>query len=131
MEAEGSICPRCQELERLIRELTARVTRLEGELATARKTSANSSKPPSGDIVKPPKPKSAAPRKRGAQPGHAAHRRPPFDPGQVDAVQEYRLPCCPDCGGHLDASAAAPRVVPQVELIDRPIRITEHRGRPG
>ena len=92
---------------------------------------ANSSKPPSSDIVKPPKPKSARSRKRGAQPGHAAHLRPPFDPGQIDAVQEYRLPCCPDCGGDLDACAAAPRVVPQVELVERPIHVTEHRGQPG
>jgi len=131
MEAGAPICPRCQELERLIRELTARVTRLEAELAAARKTSANSSKPPSSDIVKPPKPRSATPRKRGAQPGHAAHLRPPFAPHQIDAVAEYRLPCCPGCGGDLDACAAAPRVVPQVDLIERPIRVTEHRGQPG
>src|SRR5687767_1293911 len=107
MEGTTPICPRCQELELLIRELTARVARLEADLAAARKTSANSSKPPSSDIVKPPRPKSATPRKRGAQPGHAAHLRPPFDPGQIDTVQEYRLPCCPDCGGDLDVSTAA------------------------
>jgi hypothetical protein len=124
-------CPRCQDLERLIRELTARVSHLEAELAAARKNSSNSSKPPSSDIVKPAKPPSATPRRRGAQPGHAAHLRPPFDAAQIDAVQEYRLPCCPDCGGALAPSADAPRVVPQVELVERPIRVTEHRGQPG
>ena len=56
-----------------------------------------------------------------AQPGHAANLRPPFAPEQIDAVQEYRLPCCPDCGGDLDSGTAAPRVVPQVELVERPI----------
>jgi len=131
MNARTPSCARCQELELLIQELTARVARLEADLAAARKTSANSSKPPSSDIVKPPQPKSATPRRRGAQPGHAPHPRPPFDPATVDAVQEYRLPCCPDCGGVLEASNAAPRVVPQVELVERPIRITEHRSPPG
>jgi transposase len=124
-------CARCRELELLIQELTARVARLEADLAAARKTSVNSSKPPSSDIVKPPPPKSATPRRRGAQPGHAPHPRPPFAPTEVDAIQEYRRPCCPDCGGALEASDAAPRVVPQVEMVERPIRITEHRGQPG
>jgi transposase len=131
MDGTPPNCPRCQDLEVLIRELTARVARLEADLAAARKTSANSSKPPSSDIVKPPKPKSATPRKRGAQPGHAANLRPPFDPGQIDAVHEYRLPCCPGCGGDLTDCADAPRVVAQVELVERPILITEHRGQPG
>jgi hypothetical protein len=118
-------------LELLIQELTARVARLEADLAAARKTSANSSKPPSSDIVKPPQPTSATRRRRGAQPGHAPHPRPPFAPAEVDAVQEYRRPGCPDCGGALEASDATPRVVTQVELVERPIRITEHRGQPG
>jgi transposase len=124
-------CPRCQDLELLIRELTARVARLEADLAAARKTSADSSEPPSSDIVKPPEPTSAAPRRRGAQPGHAANLRPPFAPGQIDTVQEYRSLCCPDRGGTLAACADAPRVVAQVESVERPIRITEHRGQPG
>src|SRR6476469_2771159 len=123
--------PRCHDLEVLIRELTARNARLEADLAAARTTSANSSKPPSSDIVKRPKPRSAVPRRRGAQPAHAANLRPPFDPGQIDAAQEYRLPCCPGCGGDLTGCAAAPRVVAQVELVERPIRLTEHRGQPG
>jgi transposase len=131
MEVPPPVCSRCQELELLIRELSARVARLEAELAAARKNSSNSSKPPSSDIVKPPKPQTATPRKRGAQPGHSANLRPPFDPEQIDCVQEYHLPCCPDCGGDLTASTAAPQVVAQVELVERPIRITEHRGQPG
>ena len=114
-----------------MRESSARVAQLEAALAAARKNSSNSSKPPSSDIVKPSKPQSATPRKRGAQPGHSANLRPPFDPEQIDRVQEYHLPCCPDCGGDLTASTAAPQVVAQVELVERPIRITEHRGQPG
>jgi hypothetical protein len=43
-------------LERQLQERTAKVARLEAALAAATKNSGNSSKPPSSDIVKPPKP---------------------------------------------------------------------------
>jgi transposase len=125
------VCARCAEQERQIQALAARVAQLEAQLASARKTSSNSSKPPSSDIVKPPKPASKTPRRRGAQPGHSAHRRPPFDPAEVDTVRDYWLPACPSCGGPLEPSAEAPQVVPQVELVTRPIIITEHRGQPS
>lgn len=49
--AETSIGTRCPECERL----RARVADLETRLAAAQKHSGNSSKPPSSDIVKPPK----------------------------------------------------------------------------
>src|SRR5262245_62984688 len=37
----------------------------------------------------------------------------------------------PVAGGALEPSAEAPQVVPQVELVTRPIIITEHRGQPS
>jgi transposase len=112
--------------------LEARVAELEAQVARLQKHSGNSSKPPSSDIVKPP-PKSAGgrrgkKRRRGGQPGHARHERPAFGPEQVDHVWEYSLSECPDCGGALGNARAAPRVVQQVEIVDKPIRITEHRG---
>ena len=38
------------------------------------------------------------------------------------------LKSCPLCGGGLEDAGRAPRVVQQVEIIDVPIRIEEHRG---
>ena len=128
-------CPRCAALK-------ARVVELEAQLAAARKDSGNSSKPPSSDIVKPPKEprgRRSKRRKQGGQPGHPRHERPPFSPDEIDAAWDYTLDACPDCGGELDDAdepradepnnGAAPRVIQQVEIIARPIRVEEHRGR--
>lgn len=120
-------CPNCALLRRQVADLKAR-------LAVARKNSGNSSKPPSSDIVKPPRPDSAGgrKRKRGGQPGHPRHDRPPFDPHEIDQAWEYTLDECPDCGGRLQdvdvGLDVAPRVIQQVEIVQRPIRIEEHRG---
>jgi transposase len=117
-------CPGCRELEQ-------RVAALEAQLAAARKHSGNSSKPPSSDIVKPPKDGPLGKnnkRRRGGQPGHAKHERPEFLPEQIDQTQNYTLTQCPDCGGKLQNADAAPRVIQQVEIIDKPVRIEEHRG---
>jgi transposase len=116
-------CPACERLK-------ARVAELEAQLAASRKTSRNSSKPPSSDIVKPPKtqPKDGAKRRRGGQGGHPRHERPAFPPEQIDRTIDYTLDQCPDCGGALKDADAAPRVLQQVEIIEKPIRIEEHRG---
>ena len=44
-----------EELIALVRQLLARIEKLEAEVARLRRDSSNSSKPPSSDIVKPPK----------------------------------------------------------------------------
>jgi len=55
--------------------LTEQVTRLTDKIA---KLSRNSSKPPSSDIVKPPKPKqSSGTPQQGGQPGHKGSNREP------------------------------------------------------
>jgi transposase len=99
-------------------------------LACARKTSGTSSKPPSSDIVKARAKedgRTQSKRKIGAQPGHARHARAPFPPEQVDAVQDYTLNACPDCGGAL-RQVGVETVIQQAELVDKPVRITEHRA---
>jgi len=110
------------------RGLRLRVAELEAQLAKAQKHSGNSSKPPSSDIVKPPKsePKGKK-RRRGGQPGHPRHERPAFTTEQLTAPpHEYTLDHCPDCGGTLKhAAAAAPQVIQQVEIVVQPI---PHRG---
>jgi len=136
MDAIGSkLCPNCERLQRQVDALLERVAQLEAELAVARKNSANSSKPPSSDMAKPPR---SAPnngqvkgkRKRGGQPGHPRHERAPFAPDEIDQAWDYSFSTCPDCGGELKPSDAPPRVLQQVDVIASPLRVTEHRGQP-
>ena len=131
-----------QEIERLerlvaeqaarIEELVQRVDELQRQLAQARKDSSNSSKPPSSDIVKKPKDRSGrrrkGKRKQGGQKGHPKHERSPFLPEELDGAWDYTLSVCPDCGTKLDLSDKAPKTVQQVEIVEQPIRIDEHRG---
>jgi transposase len=139
MKAGVSPCRGCQELQRQVHDLQqqvadlrALVEQLRQQLAASRKDSATSSKPPSSDIVKPPKPTPAgegATRSRGGQPGHARHDRPAFPPEALScAPHEYGLACCPDCGHDLLPADTAPRVLQQVEVLDIPLRIEEHHG---
>jgi len=112
--------------------LTQRIEELENRLAAAQKDSSNSSKPPSSDIVNPKKAAKTnrkRKRKRGAQKGHPKHARNEFSAEALDNTSEYSLKSCPTCGGELDDADRAPRVVQQVEIIDVPIHIEEHRGR--
>jgi len=98
---------RIADLENQIAELTAQVARLTEQVARLSKNSTNSSKPPSSDIVKPPKPEaSPGPRKRGGQAGHAGVHRPPFRADQIDRVEERHPPRCPR--GHADRFELSP-----------------------
>ena len=123
-------------LEQRVAALEARCAMLEkqnaaltSELAKARKNSSNSSKPPSSDIVKPPRPAGQKSNgKIGGQPGHPRHERPSFPPEQVDKIVEHRLSRCPKCGGAMKPLARPPRVVQQVELVKKPVMVTEYRG---
>ncbi len=126
---------RIAELEAEVAALKAEVARLAELVAKLSKNSSNSSKPPSSDIVKPPKRTSSKQansrkkkRKIGGQPGHTKHERPPFSSDEIDDVREYRLNCCPDCGGRVSARPKAARVVQQVELAEKPVEIIEHRA---
>jgi len=119
-------CPNCIALE-------LRVAALEAQLAAALKNSRNSSKPPSSDIVRPGSPKDKAlrkreKRKRGAQPGHPRHERPPFAPEDVDERVDYTLAACPDCGGRVTPFDAPARIVQQVEIVAKPTHVSEHRS---
>ena len=130
-------CPNCKrlsarvgQLEALVLKLQARIEVLEAENARLRKDSSNSHRPPSSDIVKPPPPAARRGKKRkiGGQPGHPRHQRPPFSPDEIDEARAYNLDRCPDCGGALQPGPQPPRVVQQVELVERPVIVTEHRA---
>jgi len=113
-----------------IERLEKRVAELERQLSLRGKTSATSSKPPSSDIVKPPKakPKKGKKRKIGGQLGHERHMRKPFKPEDIDFTILYTPSGCPDCGGPLEDTDHEPRVVEQVEVIKRPLRVTRHEA---
>jgi transposase len=124
---------RVAELEQQLATALARIAELERQLALARKDSSSSSKPPSSDILKPPRPvakgRQGRPRKRrrGGQPGHARHERAPFPPEQVDQAWIYEWP----------AGSFGPEWKPldefdtiqQVDLLPKLFQVTEHRAR--
>jgi transposase len=119
-----------QSLKAQVAALLERIAALEAQLAAARKNSGNSSKPPSSDIAKPPRPAAdkQSKRKRGGQPGHPRHERAPFAPEAIDQAFDYSLRVCPDCGGKVTPLDEPPRVLQQVEVIAAPLQVTEHRG---
>jgi hypothetical protein len=106
------------------------IQELKQQLARAQRTSQNSSKRPSSDIVKPRQPKPAGGRKIGAQPGHAKHERPPFAAVEIRPIRNYALACCPHCQGPVTiAESILPTVLQQIEIVAQPVEITEHRAR--
>jgi transposase len=117
-------------LKETIQGLQAIIQTLREEVARLKKNSSNSSKPPSSDIVKPPKilvrRGRKGKRRRGGQAGHAKYERTPFAEDQVDETFEYEL-------AKADAAGLRPlndwHRVQQIELNDRPFRITEYRAR--
>src|SRR5208337_1483262 len=131
-------CPNCaklhqenQELQAQLRALEQQVQQLQTELATARKNSSTSSKPPSSDIVKPPKPSTPVAdgkRSPGGQPGHPGHFRDAFPPEQVSNTLVHRLSVCPEGGGPLHETGQAPRIIQQIELIPLTTIVEEHQS---
>ena len=117
-------------IEAAVAPLRERIAALEAELAKAKKDSSNSSKPPSSDLVKPPKPprKDGQKRQPGGQPGHEQHLRTDFPPEAIDQVVPYTLDCCPDCGGKLRPFERPANVLQQVEVTAAPTIVTEHRA---
>jgi transposase len=133
-------CPNCRRLQARVDALEAElaalkevIAQLSRQLAAARKDSSTSSKPPSSDIVKPPKPpppEGQDRRRAGGQPGHSKHEREAFPPEAVNGGSfDHRLDSCPACGLDLQpARTIAPRVVQQVDVLDVPLSIEEHRS---
>jgi len=134
-------CANCERLQAQIDALTATIAELraalahvQAQLAAARKDSSTSSKPPSSDIVKPPKTPLPGQdqRRRGGQPGHPKHERALLPPELLTApARDYLLDLCPDCGHGLRPADNAVRVVQQIDVADVPVLAEEHRSHPG
>jgi transposase len=123
--------PRERELYAIIERLEARVAELEAKLAKANRNSSNSSKPPSSDIVKPPRPRPPSGegrRKIGGQPGHGRHERAAFPPEQVDEVHTYKMKRCPRTGCRLRRADVTPRTTQQIGIVEKPFVVREHRA---
>src|ERR1700734_977052 len=94
-------------LQAEIESLRASVSKLQEQIARARKDSSTSSKPPSSDIVKPPPPPAPEGQTRrsiGGQPGHPRHERPLFAPEVLNGGSHTHVAeICPDCGQGLQA----------------------------
>ena len=128
-----STCSCCSELQQrnLVLQaendqLRAAIEDLQEQLAAANKDSTTSHKPPSSDIVKPPRTPTTG--KAGAQPGHPAHFRPLYLPEELTACFDYRHCLCPDCGGELNTLPEPVHVVQQVDVREIHPSIEEHRS---
>lgn len=114
--------------EHRIAELEAKVSELQEQVARLLKNSSTSSKPPSSDIVKPPKPKSSGSGKTGGQKGHPGFWRNVFKAEEVDEIKEYRLSECPACKAPLSKEHETNPWIHQVsELPEKLTHVTEHR----
>jgi transposase/cell division protein FtsB len=120
-------------LEAKNQELEARNKELELQIAYLTKNSSNSSKPPSSDSSGKGKGKGKGKNstgrtgkngKPGAKPGHEKNEREPFE--KVDDEKFYGLECCPDCGGSLSLLNRDGKLIQQVELVEKPVIITNH-----
>lgn len=133
-ELEGQLAQRdarIAALEQQVADLQALVVKLSEQVATLSKNSSNSSKPPSSDIVKPPKlPLPSGPRKTGGQPGHPGTHHQLFSESQLNDHWEQVPTHC--LRGHdlTGRSPLAPKILQQVELAKDPVVRTEYR-RPG
>jgi transposase len=130
-KALGCECPRCKDLAEKLSTAEAEIARLREQLATAKRDSSTSSKPPSSDIVK-PKPPADAPdgekRKIGGQPGHPKHERTPFAPGEITSSHTHPLGACPDCWGEVRRNGQLQRVTRQmdIDLSKAPLTVEQH-----
>jgi len=119
---------RIAELEKELAALIEQNAKLVERVAKLSKNSSNSSKPPSSDIVKPPKDKgSKGPRRAGGQVGHPGVNRPPFPPERIDHTENLRPGDC-QCGHHgRGPGMDKPRIHQVAALRDDPVIVTEYR----
>lgn len=110
-------CERCEQLQRRVAKLEAKVHKLAEQLEEAQRSGKRQAAPfckanPKADPKKPG-------RKAGKDYGPKAHRPAPT-PEQIDEVYEAPLPsACPDCGGPIAPSHVAQQY--QVEIPRKPI----------
>ena len=117
-----------EELEKENKKLKKKVKAQAEKIASLKKNSSTSSIKGSSEIVKPKKAKKKGKgkRKKGGQKGHKRHIRKDFTSDEIDENIDYILSACPDCNGVLELQADGIVKVQQVELVEKPIEVTEH-----
>ena len=124
----GELRQQNAKLTEQVATLTKELAKLTEQVAKLSKNSSNSSKPPSSDIVKPPKPDTPkGPRRQGGQPGHRGVNRPPFRPDQINQVEELHPPACPHGHDGTLEPLGEPKIQQVAELRQDPLEITEYR----
>lgn len=116
-----------QAVVRSVSALQAEVDKLKEQLGLNSETS---SKPPSSDQPWHKREKSGKPRsgrKRGGQPGHKGHHRPPVPPEQVSEFQVYKPDTCAQCGEGLSGEDPTPYRWQVTEIPPIQLHITEHQ----
>ena len=115
-------------LKKRVADLEAQIAQLTEQIAKLSKNSSNSSKPPSSDIVKPPKDRKSKKRRcQGGQPGHPGVNRQPFTRDQIDDTQELYATGC-DCGCRRRGKKLEQvRIHQFAELRDDPVVVIEYR----
>jgi transposase len=123
-----------QEQGQAMAALAEEIRQLKEKLAGKSKNSSTSSKPPSSDIVKPgkdPATQGSSPRKGGGQTGHPKHTRAAFAPEELTAGSHiHRMTHCPDCQSLVVPANQLPRIVQQIDIVQPPLEISEHRALP-
>ena len=119
------------ELLRIIVELRAENEHLKARIAKLEKNSANSSKSPSSDIVKPSrqpgkKGNNRKKRKIGGQKGHERHESP-LRSEDADERVKCESQICPDCGGvNIEEATERDKHFLQYELVTNPVILTDY-----
>lgn len=131
MSAISETCPRCKELEELLRQALARIDFLEKRVKDLEDklntNSSNSSKPPSQDPFRVQRKKKPTGRKQGAQKGHKGHSRQLVPIEQVQIQHDLKPNTCPRCQSHsFDPQVVRTEVRQVVELPDAPPEVTQY-----
>lgn len=135
--AASQCCVRAEKLDRQLRACQAQVRETEEKLAiankkiqdlTAKKTSINSSKPPSSDMpstLRPKKPKTG--KSRGGQPGHVGAQRKLLPESQVTRAIELIPKSCTRCNESLKGRDSSPLRHQVIEIPPIAPDVTEYR----
>lgn len=113
-------------LEEELNKLRIEVERLREQ---TRRSSRNSSQPPSSDTPDKPlwRERKSSGKKRGAQPGHEGHQRKLYPLEECRRVSDHRPTKCRDCGAALSGDDPNPLRHQVVELPAAPALVDEHR----
>ncbi len=118
-----------QRVENVEKQLTDVLAVQQHLLEKTKRTSLNSSSPPSGDppgfAKKPEKKKSN--KKRGGQPGHQGHSRDLYPIEKCSEVIDHHPTTCPGCGENLNGEDANPYRHQIVEIPPIEPIVIEHR----